>query len=96
MKGKGFTHYLMIAFSRSNGSGKIKRVSNKILSLNHKNISNLIFSKKKIISNQQLECDLEIPKLHHISSHTTNDSIIYEGKIKSKCSFCTIGPILNL
>ena len=47
MKEKDFTHYPMIAFSRSNGSGEIKRVFNKILSLNHRNISSLIFSEKK-------------------------------------------------
>ena len=96
MKEIGFNHYLMIAFSRSNGAGELKRVFNRILSLNHKNISSLLFGNAKFISNQQWECDLEIPKLNHIPPHLNNDSIIYEEKIKSKRPFRTIGSSLNL
>jgi len=62
IKEKGFTHHLLIAFSRSNGSGEIKRVFNQILSLNHKNISSLIFSEKKSLATKNGNATLRSPR----------------------------------
>ena len=89
MKAKGFTHYRMIAFSRTK-EGEIHQVLNRILSLDQNYIHDLAISKSKLISIQQWDSDLKVHKLHNISPNSHHEEIFHKPQTRSQCAFHTI------